>query len=333
MAKKQADQTEVGQDSFLDTIANLVGILIILVVVIGAKAKTSVENLLSDQAESVEATELNQSVDQLMAVNQAIEKQYADAQRIEFEIAYRQQERDGLLTELSRLQIEYEEAVAEFDSETQSAIEHDDEKRELEEKLADIESQLENIGEEESAPSLLQHLPTPMAKTVFNRELHLMLKNNRVSVVPWDELVHRLKQEASLAVQRTSKDSISGQLGPIDGFRMDYRFVSKRGMVSDGTRAGMGQVIELDRFELEPTSTVVAESVSESLAQGQLHIALAGRNPKDTVITVWVYPDSFDEFRTLKTQLFEQGFLTAARPLPNNIRIGASPNGSRSVAQ
>ncbi len=107
---------------------------------------------------------------------------------------------------------------------------------------------------------------------------------------------------------------------------MDFRLVAKRGVVTNGTQAGMGQMVALDRFELEPTSDVVYESVEAAIADGgRLRLELAGRNPKETVTTVWVYPDSFTQFRQLKDQLYTMGFMTAARPLPDGIRIGAAP--------
>jgi hypothetical protein len=62
-------------------------------------------------------------------------------------------------------------------------------------------------------------------------------------------------------------------------------------------------------------------------------LELASRKPRETVVTVWVYPDSFEKFRQLKAQLFAEGFLCAARPLPEGVRIGASPQGTRSSAQ
>ena len=55
--------------------------------------------------------------------------------------------------------------------------------------------------------------------------------------------------------------------------------------------------------------------------------------PGATVITVWTYPDSFGDFRELKKWLFDRGFATAARPLPEDQPISGSPTGSRSAAQ
>ena len=46
-----------------------------------------------------------------------------------------------------------------------------------------------------------------------------------------------------------------------------------------------------------------------------------------------VYPDSFDQFHALKSQLYKQGFLTAARPMPAGRFMGGSPRGTRSAAE
>lgn len=48
---------------------------------------------------------------------------------------------------------------------------------------------------------------------------------------------------------------------------------------------------------------------------------MSSRVPAETVVTAWVYPDSFGEFRKLKTALYREGFLAAARPLPPEILI------------
>jgi hypothetical protein len=55
--------------------------------------------------------------------------------------------------------------------------------------------------------------------------------------------------------------------------------------------------------------------------------------PNRTTVTVWVYPDSFNEFRQLKADLFQRGYATAGRPMPEGHPIGGSPDGSRSAAE
>jgi hypothetical protein len=90
----------------------------------------------------------------------------------------------------------------------------------------------------------------------------------------------------------------------------------------------------LDKFVLLPESEDIGEPVSAALSEGSfLHSILANQRPASTTITVWTYPDSFDDFRQLKRQLYDRGYVTAARPLPDDQPIGGSPDGTRSAAQ
>jgi hypothetical protein len=60
---------------------------------------------------------------------------------------------------------------------------------------------------------------------------------------------------------------------------------------------------------------------------------LAGYDPNQTTVTVWVYPDSFAQFRTLKEELYKRGYLTASRPMPDGQPISGSPQGTYSTAE
>jgi hypothetical protein len=90
----------------------------------------------------------------------------------------------------------------------------------------------------------------------------------------------------------------------------------------------------LDRFVLLPTSADLGEPLAAALTEPSEFLAiLNGFEPNRTTVTVWVYPDSFDAFRKLKSELFRRGYATAGRPMPEGHPIGGSPDGSRSAAQ
>ena len=85
---------------------------------------------------------------------------------------------------------------------------------------------------------------------------------------------------------------------------------------------------------LLPISEEFGEPLETALsANSQFRQQLAAYRPGETVLTIWTYPDSFVEFSRLKRWLFDQGFATAARPLPDDQPISGSPSGSRSAAQ
>lgn len=327
-------EASIGEDSFMDTVANLVGILIIFVVLTIARSKPEAMQAAVREFEAKKSA-LSAPVEKVSNLNQDLEKLDQKIAQYAIETEYRRAERDLIMNQVTAAQFAIEEKAKELDEKSKEDLE-------ATQKLFALESQFENLRQQQdqvdkAKPStvVLQHLPTPMAKTVFTKELHLMMKEGRVAVIPWDNLLDALKRNVELAVQRNSrKEQIQDRLGPIGGFMMDYRLISKQGLVSNGSAVGMGQMISLDRFELDPTEEVLMETVEAATGvAGRLAMELSTRNPRETVATVWVYPDSFDQFRQLKEHLYKQGIMTAARPLPDGIRIGAAPTGSHSVAQ
>lgn len=322
MAKRE-EPANHGEDSFLDTIANLVGILIILVVIIGSQTKVQAEaksreiakqNIIDEALEpAAEAERLRGSAME----NMKQLEQYA------IEAEYRRLERDKLLEKKIMAKADIEERISKIDAKKRERIEKSTELEELQSQLKEVGEQLGAASETKIDKIVLEHLPTPMAKTVFTREMHVRLKNNRVHVIPWDQLVAMLKEQAPMAARRAaSKKALDDRLGPVGGFIMHYRMMAIPGG------------FELDRFEIDITPENVGETLEQSLASGgALRGEMSSRVPAETVVTVWVYPDSFGAFRKLKSALYREGFLAAARPLPPDILIGASPRGSRSAAQ
>ena len=334
MSKRRSEDTAIGEDAFLDTIANLVGILIILVVIVGSRsyatAKIAVEQELKNKVEKLESP-----VGKSKNLDQDLQKQHDELRSYDLEINYRDSERMAVLDRVTVAERMVEEELKKIDESARERIETEQEMSDLQKQLANLLQQQGDVQSIEQSTAILQHLPTPMAKTVFGRELHVMMRGSKAAVIPWERLIDALKNEARRSAERNSqKDRFVNQLGPIDGFLMTYGLKSQSGIMSNGSTARLARTIELEKFELEPTSEVIYESVTETMSNGgRLRLELASYTAQHTTVTVWVYPDSFNEFRILKENLFTEGFLCAARPLPFNVRVGASPRGSASTAQ
>jgi len=128
--------------------------------------------------------------------------------------------------------------------------------------------------------------------------------------------------------------TITETLGPIGGFRMKYTLRRVQQVVQVGGNPAVQQRVELDRFVLVPVQDDLGEPLEQALREGSEFLETLKRaDPDRTTVTVWVYPDSFNQFRTLKAELFRRGFLTAGRPMPEGHPIGGSPDGSRSASQ
>jgi len=170
--------------------------------------------------------------------------------------------------------------------------------------------------------------PTSLSKTVVGTEVHFQLKRGRIAYVPLDELFEEAKRKTrSTSNLRDLTDQIN-VAGPKRGFELRYVLMA----TPDRTKGTVS--LHAEEFKVVPVQSVLGETADEALgASSQLRQDLARFNVKDTTITLWVYPDSFDEYRKINEELHKIGYSTAGRPLPEGIPIGGSPHGSKSSAQ
>ena len=154
--------------------------------------------------------------------------------------------------------------------------------------------------------------------------------------MPLNELTNQLREDAPKKIWKlkTSRETTE-TLGPRDGFEM--RYTLRRNRVPLQTESGLSAVrelVELDRFMMVPVGQARGETVEQALSTtSAFRSRISAFSPRETIITVWTYPDSFGAFRVLKSELYKLGFLTAARPLPKGQLISGSPQGTRSAAQ
>ncbi len=343
--RQHSDQAEApGQDSFLDVVANLVGVLIILVMVVGAQAgrglsardaarnsaatdpaPTAAESIAPEQVTSAEAA--------ATSVEASISELDARISRQNLEAALRAQERN----KVQLLVTVAEQRLAEHRDQLTA---EDQAKYDLQRELALARGELDKLSATQvaitrQAPQVLEHLPTPMAKTVFGTELHFRLLGGRLAYVPWDEMLAQLKAEAPKHVDKLrDAPRVELSLPVVAGFGV--RYILRRSEVQMQTRIGTATQsrVELEKLYFIDAEPNLGVPLAEALQPGSEFKSRIGEHkPANTTVTVWVYPDSFDQFRALKAELFKLGYLTAGRPLPEGHPIGGSPDGSRSSAE
>lgn len=340
MARRRANQAEApGGDSFLDVVANLVGILIILVMVVGAQAKRAIESATPLPTAAIAAPaplvipDAESAVAAANAVEQSVQDLQRQTEREKLEVNLRKQERD-------RVQLLVTVAEKRLAEHRQQLEGSDRERYDLEQTLAAARKKLADLDAASQAavrPTLvaLEHLPTPMARTVFGKEVQFRLMGGKLAYIPWDEMLERMKADAPQTAQRL-RDNVRAEnsLPVIDGW--GARYILVRSDVALSTRLGPATQsrVELERFYFVQADDELGEPIAKALAPNSMFRArLAGMEPRSTTVTIWVYPDSFEQFRVVKSELFKLGYLTAGRPLPEGYPIGGSPSGSRSSAQ
>jgi len=95
-----------------------------------------------------------------------------------------------------------------------------------------------------------------------------------------------------------------------------------------------GSYVQLTKWELIPVSGQLGETLEEAIQNDStFRSRLSLLSPRDYTLTLWVYNDSFEEFRALRKELYHLGYSIAGRPLPEGVPIGGSPHGTKSAAE
>ena len=330
------DTANAGHDSFLDIVANIVGILIILVMVAGVRVKnfsldTGEPNELIEQAEKA----LRDDRALVNSVRNDVFKISDQLEHVERETRLRQIERDRLAVALEAGRHNLQTRRDQLDEASQAGFDLSRSIAEANIELDLIERRQSQLELAPARPTLVKSYPTPLSKTVDEDETHLQLRGERVVHIPLDRLVEEFKADARRKIYKL-KDlpEFAETVGPEGGFRL--RYTMERKMVTPELAAATGlggQYAQLKRWTLIPVSNDLGETVEEALAESsRLQTELSRLSPKAT-ITVWTYPDSFAGFRRLKEELYERGYRVAARPMPYGAPIAGSPEGTKSAAQ
>jgi hypothetical protein len=336
--RKAEDHLEApGKDSFLDVVANVVAILIILVMVVGSQAKQAAISAITARQAATTGSAADKEAEAAESAAQSIEHGVQELQskinRENLEIAFRQQERDKYQILVNIAEQRLGEHRGQLSSEERARYDLQQQLDGSKKELTRLETAKASLDKPRA--QVLEHLPTPMARTVFGTELHFRLQGGRLAYVPWDEMLERLKEDARNHVQKLrDAPRIELSLPVVCGF--GARYVLRRTELHIKTSAGTATqgAVELEKMYFVDAEPNLGQPVAQALQPGsELRSRLAAFKPQNTTVTIWVYPDGFDDFRTIKAELFKQGYLTAARPLPEGHPIGGSPDGTRSAAE
>ena len=344
MTRRKNQMEMPGTDSFLDVIANLVGILIILVVVVGASAATAWTTQKSgsqDQAAKEKLLQLQQQ-SQLTAEtalkyqqdNQMLEAKIATEESI---VAAKKQIRHQMLTVIDALERKLDSKKFQLDQQSRERFEKKSEIFSLKSQLKQVSYEVEKLKSRKPRTEQIDHYPTPVAKTVFNREYHFRLKNGLLVEVPLEQLVRAVKAELRVKAEKLQREGASSTIetvGPIGNFRIQYLLSASNSNVATPAGYMKQRIVEFKQFVLLPINEQAGEKIEIALKQNSNFDRMIQKlKPGKTTISIWVYPNSYREFNQLKKWLYERGFQTAVWPLSTDAPISGGPNGFRSVSQ
>ena len=328
-----------GTDSFLDVVANLVGIMIVLVMIAGLRVKDAATADMMAAAAATPAQDSN--VERLQAEADGLESDILRAQEeikvLDANSAAARQARDVLAFEAAareRVEAAKRDGVARAAQDTAQMEAELNVARGDEEALA---RELDAVSAAPtSAPVLVENYPTPISQTVFGQEAHFQLVGGRVTYIPLDELIAQFKQQARQRLYKLNDaNEMVDTVGPIGGFRLRYTMEKVNVQVEGGGQVVTGGTFaQLAEYELLPVSSQMGETFEDAMRpHSQFRSMLSEHEPRQTTVTLWTYDDSFTMFHNLRKELHAQGFNVAGRPLRHGQPIGGSPHGTRSAAQ
>ena len=320
----------VGSDALLHIAVSVVGALIIVVMVVGQRARSASGHALPSAA--VKELAATKAISTTLASD--VRKLTRETADVKAETAVRARERieTAALISAAEREIGRRRDLLDERSRRQYDVRRD---------LALAENELARLGQQAAvikppATVTLESYPTPLSKPDDGKEAQFQLKKGRLAFIPMTELLDRFKAAAQSKVERLrSQPELTDSVGPIGGFHLRYtleRYDVPTQTVLETGRGG--SYVQLTKYELLPVTSQMGEPVDDALGQqSEFRAKLDTFNPRAWTITIWVYPDSFEEFRKIRKDLYHRGFAVAGRPMPHGVHIGGSPKGSKSAAQ
>jgi hypothetical protein len=337
------DQINAGYDSFLDTVTNIVGILIILVMVVGVRAQHAPVKLdttntpeISPEVQSrrTRAEELARRSTALLSLRRDVLELAATTQAVEAERAAREYERQRLALAVALAKKELDERTANLSQEQRQREQLTAAIAQLERDIAAWETRLAEASSTAETVQIVNH-PTPLAVPTDFEEIHFVIRRGKIAYIPLESLLDELMADARRKLPRLfDMPEITGTVGPIGGFKLEYSVIRRTiGEAEVAGVPGAGAYAQLRRWILIPEEEV-GEPVATALEESsEFRRRVAGFRPDKTTVTIWCYPDGFADFRRLKDFLQERGYSVAGRPLPEGFPIMGSPKGTKSSAQ
>lgn len=335
MSRNVQPDEAVNADSFLDIVASVVSVMIIMVMMTGLKIKNTPPEAAITAEVARAAGDLTQKENDECALHGEVQSLDAQMQQIQAQTTVRKRERDVLALTVTGLDQQLRGA-------RQPAAPQQSDNGQLAAKVAEARGRLEILNRQREAiertPASsvqIESYNTPLGRTVVGREIHFQLSHGRVAYVPLNELAEKAVEDIKHKLNRLSEQSeLTDTIAPIEGYRLTY-VIRLRGATNEEIReSGHDRPRIEDHFELAPVTDGLGETIAEALQPtSQFHQVLRSRQAKDATITLWTYPGSFDDFRRLKKELYQLGFPVAARPLPDGVPISASSQGSKSTAE
>lgn len=347
--RSQREKIFFSFDSFLDVVANVIGIIIRLILVAWVGARTYTVAMQFTDPEPPSAA-------QAASAELPITKLGDDPLANKLDLAKEElsRARAALLDKLRNVQGTKKQArltraqLAELARKNQEV---ETEQRRLETELAakgqkvrlaslsleglrrrgrEIAAEVKKL-EALPAPTKQLRYHAPVSRAVSGDEVFFECRGGRVAFIDMPAFLHEIKGNmADMPDLLRKQAEVRRVTNEVGAFRLRYVFERERSLLDSPSDFRYG----MTGWVVEPVRLRRGESLADALKpRSDFHRIAGAIDPNQAVVTFWVYPDSFAVFRVLRDYLYERDVEVAGRPLPMNAPIAASRNGTKSRGQ
>jgi hypothetical protein len=341
-------------DSFLDLVANVVGIIIRLILVawVGARTYTGLVHLPAHrEPEAPPATSGPAlTTEREQAALDAVRRRLAGAQADLLAHLREQEQLRGRQADVARRLAALAEERRRLDEEAESlgarGRQEEQERARTGLSLEEVRRRAGRLARELEAvrrlPSLKKTLTyrTPVAQVLQSEELQFECQRGRVTFVDVEALLREVQQGLRVkGEQLKTRWELEDDTPSCGAFRLHYAIARQRGLLDSvvGTSAPDARAdfsYGLAGWVAVPVVRDRGEPEGKALAPGsEFRRIIDGLDPKQTAVTFWVYPDSFALYRRLRDYCLGRDIVVAGRPLPDGVPIASSRHGTASLGQ
>jgi hypothetical protein len=351
MFRRRRPQREIefSFDSFLDVVANVVGIILRLILVawVGAKSYKVVVPQSPGGPETEEVAELPEPEDPLSPELERQRRELARTQALLLEQLKQYESERGRLELSERELAELRRHLVDLYGE-KAAVEGAEKEKgrglgvaaltaeQLRERTRKVMQEIDALRRTPPPKQTLRYR-TPISRPVQSEEWMFECRHGRITLIDigtlLDEAKHAIRARTDYFRDHWELRDATASVG---AFRLHYTIEREGGsLVGPGAapRQG-GDRIAMTGWELEPVDPGRGETLEAALAPtSEFRRVVDHIDSRQAAVTMWVYPDSFAIFRKLRDYLYDRDIVVAGRPIPEDGVMGASRHGTASRGQ
>jgi len=327
MARRRSKTSATGGnlDSMLDTLTNVVGILVIVLVAVQLSSQEAASRI-AEQLEKIDPQEVAR-LEQAAAdaKRQAVTNPRAELSRLEASLQIEQdlaRQAAARAAELEKQRTAHLEAAAAAAKQAAAAtVKQEAARTAAEERLAERRRELENLPVLAAPPAKEVRLPDPRPAPRGVKELRVLCREGRIWLVDIEALQTKALKRADYVVRSKRLDPDNDRWIP-DGQTFVEEF--NRAPVRDG---GFTMKLELLKNSVWPRLVLErgsGEQPDDAIkGTGELARALRRFKPDTHIVRFFVWPDSFEAYLGVREFTNGRGFAAGWEPVyapPSNLR-------------